>query len=190
MLELNPIEKTMTKVRGIPGYQRFETVAKGAYIAIALRVFGGAFEAVTANSPECRRELSDWEDGRRVALGVLPHGPYVTMEKQGHIIRMIGTGLKDPHVSILFKNLDSAMMVYSTYMGVSQASYENRALIKGDNAKAMEVLRILDIVMTYLLPRIILNRNFRRPPKFAPQQYVTMLKVYASFVPALAKTFL
>lgn len=189
MLELNAIEKTMTKVRGIPGYQRLETFSKWAYVAVALRVFGAGFEAVSANSPECRKELSDWEEGRRVALGVLPRGPHITLEKQGHMVRMIGTGLKDPHVSILFKNLDSAMMVYTTYMGVTQAAAENRALIKGDNAKAMETLRMLDIIMTYLLPRIILNRNFRRPPRFAPGQYVTMSIIYASFLPALVRTF-
>jgi len=189
MLELNAIETAMTKVRGISGYQRLETFTKGAYIAVALRIFGAAFEAVTAHSLECRKELSDWEEGRRVALGVLPYGPHVTLEKQGHVVRMIGTGLIDPHVAILFKNLDSAMMVYSTYMGVTQAINENRVLIRGDNSKAMELNRILDIIMTYLLPRVVLNRNFRRPPRFAPQQYVTMLIIYASFMPALIRTF-
>jgi hypothetical protein len=189
MLELNAIEKTMAKVRGIPGYHRLETFLKGAYIAMTLRVFGAAFDAVTAHSPECRKELADWEEGRRVALGVLPKGPHITLEKQGHVVRMIGTGLIDPHVAILFKNLDSAMMVYTTYMGVTQALCENRVLIRGDNSMAMETNRILDIIMTYLLPRFVLNHNFRRPPKFAPQQYVTMLIIYASFMPALVRTF-
>jgi hypothetical protein len=177
-------------VRGIPGYQRFESIAKGAYVAIALRIFGAAFDAVTSISRECTKELSDWEEGRRVAMGVLPHGPYITLEKKGPIVKMIGTGLKDPHVSILFKNLDSAMMVFTTYMGVAQATYENRALIKGDNGKAMEVIRLLDIIMTYLLPGIILKKNFRRAPKFSIPQYVVMLRIYAALVPAIVKTFI
>jgi hypothetical protein len=190
MLELNLIEKTMTRVRGIPGWQPAETFLKGAYVAVALRIFGAAFEAVTANSPECRKELSDWEEGRRVALGVLPKGPYITLEKKGPTVRMISTGLKNPDVSVLFKNIDSAMMVYTTYMGVVQASCEGRALIKGDNGKAMETIRILDLIMTYLLPGVILKRNFRRAPKLNYSQYIIMLRIYASFLPALAKTFL
>ncbi len=190
MLELNALEKKMSQDSSIPGYQTLERFMKYTYVAISLRVFGAAFDAVTSTSPECRKELSDWEEGRRVALGVLPFGPHVTLEKKNGVVKMIGTGLKDPHVSILFKNLDSAMMVYTTYMGVVQASGENRALIKGDNGKAMEVLRILDIIMIYLLPRIVLNKNFRRPPKFGFSQYVTMMLIYAKLGPALVKTFI
>jgi hypothetical protein len=93
-------------------------------------------------------------------------------------------------VSILFKNLDSAMMVYTTYMGVTQASAENRALIKGDNARAMEVIRILDIIMTYLLPGIVLKKNFRRAPKLTYSQYIIMLRIYAALTPAIVKTFI
>jgi hypothetical protein len=92
MLDLNILEKVMTKVRAVPGYQTVESWGKYAYVAVALRIFGAAFEAVTAVSPECRKELSDWEEGRRFALGVEPRGPFVTLEKQGHKIRMIGTG--------------------------------------------------------------------------------------------------
>lgn len=190
MLELGITARAMLRVRRIPGYIRWETFAKRVYLRVALRVFGAAFRAVTAHAWECRRELADWEEGRRIALGTLPQGPCITLEKQGHVIRMIGTGLREPHVSLLFKNLDSAVMVFTTIMGVSQAACENRVLIKGDNAMAMECLRILDIIMIYLLPRFILNRNFRTRPQFRPRQYLTMVWIYAALLPALAGTFL
>ncbi|MGC8492258.1 MAG: hypothetical protein ACP5SH_11025 [Syntrophobacteraceae bacterium] len=189
MLELSLLEKGMLWVRGGALWRAIESKAKRAYLAVALRVFGAAFEAVTRNSVECKKELADWEEGRRFALGVEPSGPYVTLEKKGSVIRMIGTGLEEPHLSILFKDLDSAMMVFTTCMGVVQATAENRALIRGDNARAMEVIRVLDIIMTYLLPGFVLKKNFRRAPRFGPLQYLVMLRIYAALFPALVRTF-
>ncbi len=189
MLELTLVEKSMLFARGFKAWRRIESMAKRLYMAIALRVFGAAFDAVSSISAECERELADWEEGRRFALGVEPKGPCITLEKKGRRIRMIGTGLKDPHLSILFKNLDSAVMVFTTYMGVVQATVENRALIKGDNGRAMEVIRILDIIMIYLLPGFILKKNFRTVPGFTRSQYLVMLRIYAALIPALVRTF-
>ncbi len=189
MLELTRFEKTMISARKFPVWRRMETKAKRVYLAMALRTFGAAFEAVTASSKECENELSQWEEGRRFALGVEPSGPYITLEKKGRKIRMIGTGLKEPVLSIVFKNLDSAMMVYTTYMGVVQATAENRAVIRGDNGKAMEVIRVLEIIMTYLLPGFILRKNFRTAPTLSAPQYLVMLRIYVSLVPSLVKTF-
>lgn len=189
MLELSLLERGMLLVRGFSPWRTIESKAKRAYLAVALRVFGAAFEAVALNCGECQIELADWEEGRRFALGVEPSGPYVTLEKKGSVIRMIGTGLKAPHLSILFKDLDSAVMVFTTCMGVVQATAENRALIRGDNARAMEVIRVLDIIMTYLLPGFVLKKNFRSPPRFGPLQYLVMLRIYASLLPSLVRTF-
>jgi hypothetical protein len=189
MLELTHFEKTMLLARKFRVWRKIESKAKRVYLAIALRTFGAAFEAVTSLCKECQNELSDWEEGRRFALGVEPSGPYITLEKRGKKIRMIGTGLKDPALSIVFKNLDSAMMVYTTYMGVVQATAENRAVIRGDNGKAMEVIRILDIIMTYLLPGFILKKNFRTAPVLSGSQYLVMLRIYASLTPSIVKTF-
>ncbi|MGC9196158.1 MAG: hypothetical protein ACP5IL_11995 [Syntrophobacteraceae bacterium] len=188
MLELTHFEKTMIFARKFGVWRKSESKAKRVYLAIALRTFGAAFEAVTSLCRECDSELAPWEEGRRFALGVEPSGPYITLEKKGGKIRMIGTGLKDPVLSIVFKNLDSAMMVYTTYMGVVQATAENRAVIRGDNGKAMEVIRILDIVMIYLLPGFILKKNFRTAPTLSVTQYLVKLRVYASLIPFIVKT--
>ena len=184
------INKNISLIKDAPGYCALESGAKKAYIDVVLRLLGPAFEVVTDLVPECADELAYWEDGRRFALGVLPEGPAITLEKRDGKIRYLGTGLQNPKVSLLFKNLDCAMMCFTTYMGTVQAAAENRVLISGDNGMAMEAVRILDLVETYLFPQIILNMNFRRPPRLDISQRITKARVYAGVVPAVIRSLM
>ncbi len=135
-------------------------------------------------------ELADWEEGRRFALGALPDGPNLTLDKRGGLIRSVGLGLNEPDVSLLFKNLDAAMLVFTTYMGTVQAAAEDRVLIRGDNSMALEAVRVLDQVEFYLLPGIILKKNFRRVPRFTSDRYLRKVLVYVLLVPNVLRTLL
>lgn len=190
MMDVNIIDKAMARVREIPGYIAFETKAKKVYLDVIMRVLGPVFEVVTRIVPECKGELDYWEDGRRFSLGMLPDGPGMTVEKQGDMIRYVGPGIQDPNITLLFKNLDAGMMALTTYMGTVQAAAEDRVLIRGDNGMALEAVRILDLVETYLFPQIILNRNFRRAPKLNAVQRVRKARVYAGVVPAVVKSLI
>ncbi len=181
------VESTSILVRSIPGYPEWERKLKKNYISLVLQALGPCFEPVSRLVPECREELSYWEEGRRFALGVLPNGPAITIEKRDGRLYYLGTGMQSPDVSILFKNLDAGMMAFTLYIGTVQAAAENRVITRGDNGMIMEAVRILDLVEFYLFPSFIAKRNFRRAKKFTPKEWLHRVGVYLAVVPAVVR---
>ncbi len=181
------IQKGLALIRGIPNYPVMQSKVKYALLDISLSTLAAAFEEVAKRVPEFKAEIAGWNDGRRVAVGVLPRGPSITLEKRGDRINYLGKGLLSPDVSFLFKNLDSGVMVLTGLMSSHQAVAECRVLIDGDTSQAMELNRTLAIVETYLFPMIILKRIFKTPPKLSPGQLITKAKVYSALSPTFIR---
>jgi len=151
----------------------------------SLMALGVTFELCAKYVPEMKNEISDWEDGRNVGIGVLPTGPYITVRKDGEKFTYLGSGLQDAEISILFKNLDSAMMIFLGQLGAADAVAENRVCVQGQNYMAMQVTRAMAIVQTYLFPGFILRNTFKRPPKLNGQQIATKAKIMGLLTPKL-----
>ncbi|MBF0119448.1 MAG: hypothetical protein HQK79_11475 [Desulfobacterales bacterium] len=181
------LDSIMGKLRKIPYFPSIQTKTKYLVVDVSLTVIGTAFEEVSKSVTELKSEIYDWNDGRRAAIGVLPKGPYITLEKRGDQIHYLGKGLKSPDVTFFFKNLDSAFLVFTAQMSAHQAASECRVLVDGNNAYAMELNRALSIVETYLFPSLILNMLFKRPPKLDMDQQILKGKIGLSLVPALIK---
>jgi hypothetical protein len=173
--------------RSLPGFPALQSGVKHVLCSTVLSVLGPAFEVVGRHAPEFRKEIEPWEDGRRFSLGVLPKGPSITLEKSGNQIYYLGKGMKSPHISLFFKNYDSALPVLMGIAGSHQAFAENRILVKGDLAKTMEINRVVNIVNAYLLPGIVVKRVLKRPPKMTLKSYINKGKVYAGLVPAVVR---
>ena len=181
------IQKGLAQLRGIPFYPVIQSRSKYELIDMTLTVIGVAFEEVSKRAPDLKREISVWNDGRRCSLGVLPTGPYITLEKREDRIHYLGKRKIDPHMTFLFKNLDSAVLVLTAQMSSHQALAESRILLDGQVSYGMELNRALAIVETYLFPQFILNKIFKRPPTLNAYQLVTKGIIYAAMGPALLK---
>ena len=181
------IDKGLALLRSIPYYSIIQSKSKYEIIDVTLTVIAIGFEIISKRSPEMIEEISNWNNGRRFGLGVLPKGPHITLEIRDDGIYYLGKGRLSQDVAFLFKNLDSALMVLTAQMGSHQAVAECRVLIDGDNAYAMELNRALAIVETYLFPSFILNKIFKAPPKLTMEQLLTKSKVYGALMPSLIK---
>jgi hypothetical protein len=151
----------------------------------SLMALGVTFELASKYVDEMKAEIAGWEEGRKVGMGVLPNGPSITIQKSGNGIRYLGSGLQEPDVSILFKNLDSAVMIFTAQLGSHEAVAENRIRIHGDNALAMQATRAMAIVQTYLFPGILLKKTFKRPPKLTGKQIAIKAKIMGLLTPKL-----
>ena len=181
------IERGMTQLRKMPYFPIIQTKSKYALVDTTLTVIGAAFEVVSQMVPELKAEIADWNEGRKCGVGVLPNGPYITIQKKKDSIVYLGKGKQDADVTFLFKNLDSAVMLFTAQMSAHQAAAECRILIDGVNSYAMELNRALSIVETYLFPGLILNMIFKRPPKLTAKQQITKGRVLAALMPNLVK---
>ncbi len=181
------LNRTVARIRSLPGFPDFQAGVKHVLCSTVLSVLGPAFEVVGRHVPEFRKEIESWEEGRRFSLGVLPKGPAITLEKRGNTIHYLGKGLRSPHITMSFKNYDSALLVLMSVMGSHQAFAENRILVEGDLAKTMEINRVVNIVNANLLPGMVVKKVLKGPPKMTLKNYVNKGKVYAGLVPAVVR---
>jgi hypothetical protein len=172
-----------------PRSARVSYEAKKMLVASSLRALGVMFELVSEHSPELATELADWEEGRVVGLGVLPNGPAISLLKQQERIRFLGTGLQNPAIGILFKNMDSAVMTFSGQIGAHMASIEHRAVVHGNVVHAMQTVRAMNIVQKFLMPTLLLNRTTKKPVRLSRTELRTKARVLAGLVPRLVTTF-
>ncbi len=178
-------EQFFRRARAFSTEHGVSTGAKVALSRVSLLALAATFELTGKYTQEMKEEIADWEDGRRVGIGVLPQGPYITVEKHADGFRILGAGLRDPHISILFKNLDSAILIFTGMLGAPMAVAENRVCVQGNNYHAMQVTRAMAIVQTYLFPGIILKNTFKRPPRLSAGQLAIKAKIMGLLTPKL-----
>lgn len=96
----------------------------------------------------------------------------IIQKNDNNIVRLKDT--ENANIEIVFKNIDSAFLMFTGRLGVSRAYAEHRFLLKGEIAKAMCLVRCIDIVEAYLFPKII-TKNIL---KYEPSKNMGLLKTY------------
>lgn len=170
-------------LRSLPFYPVIQSKAKYMLVDTMMLFLGSAFEVASKYVPELKEEMSDWNDGRRFALCVMPDGPSITLEKQGDMVKFLGKGVQSPDVAFFFKNLDAAVPVFvglnSTHNGFAQG----KIMIQGNLAFAMEVNRAMTLVLAYLFPIFAFKHLFKAPPRLGVLGLINKAKVYTALVP-------
>ena len=162
--------------RGLsPSYRK-----KKAVVSTALLALGVAIDIVSRHSPELKKEIADWEDGRVFSLGVLPDGPAISLRKEAGRIRYLGKGFKEPKLRFLFKNIDCALLQVTGKMGAHTAYAQHRAILHGNIVEGMQTSRALNIVQAYLSPGPALKKTMKRPPKLTLAQRLIKVRVMAT----------
>lgn len=152
---------------------------KRSVVSTSLLALGAAFEMVSQSSPEMQAELADWDEGMSFSMGVLNDGPAITMKKEGGVLKFVGKGLRNPSISIFFKNIDSAVLALTGQIGAHTAFIQQRAILHGGIHQAMKANRVLDMVQAYLLPGFVLNKVAKKPLNLTGAQLMLKLKVMA-----------
>ena len=168
-----PAKKSLT-------YKVKELVMKTSLLA-----FGVTFELVSKWSEELKKELADWEEGRVFGLAVMNNGPAMSIRKEGDHVKYLGLSLKDPKLTIYFKNVDAALLIFTGQIGSHMGFIEHRAICHGNLYEAMQAARAMNLVQKYLMPGFILNKTFKVPPKFSFADYLLKGKVMALLTPYL-----
>jgi hypothetical protein len=152
-------------------------------VTTSLFAFGVTFEIVSKYSEELQKEIADWEDGRVFSLGLMNNGPGMSIKKEGGRIKFLGMGLQNPKVTVFFKNVDGALLVFTGQIGSHMAFIDHRANCHGALSEAVQAARAMNVVQKYLMPGFILNKTFKVPPTFTFSQLLLKAKVMALLTP-------
>lgn len=135
---------------------------------------------VSKVDPNVKREVESWKEGFTVKVQTCENGPGLILKKKnGKIIKIKKADNYD--IEIIFKNLDSAFLVLTARAGISKAYAQHRFILKGNIIEAMSLVRCIDIVETYLFPKIIAKNLVKQVDKLNVPRLITYLRVIVNY---------
>ena len=144
---------------------------KKDYVSIMLWFVGRAIQAASAVDEDVKKEFAALPDHFTFSLGVMPDGPYMVVGKtRKGIVQYIGWDPegRDIDLKMKIKNIEAAMLLFTFQESTTIATARNRLIVDGEVPHACAVVRILDIVEVYLLPKIIAKLAVKRYPCWSP----------------------
>ncbi len=143
---------------------------KKIYIAVMLFIVGRAIQAASKIDKTIKKEFEDLPEGFTFSLGVLPNGPFMIVgkDKNGRA-KYMGWDPKGKKLDLRMgiKNTEAAFLVFTFQESTAVAFAHDRFIVEGDLSIALTIVRVLDLVETYLLPKIITRLAVKRYPKWS-----------------------
>ncbi len=154
-----------------PEIKTCETPYKIIYLNIMLWFVGRSISAAAKIDPAVKKEFNALKENFLFCMRVKPNGPamYVGKTPAGKI-KYFGRRMIDgrkPDVDMIFKTMDGAMRVFTFRESTMRAACSNRIILFGEIPEGCTVIRILNIVEVYLLPKIIAKLAVRRYPSLS-----------------------
>jgi hypothetical protein len=144
-----------------------KTGFKKDYITIMLWFVGRAIQAAAAMDETVKKEFAELPDRFTFSLGIMPAGPYMIVWKSKRgIVYYLGWDPegKDIMLEMKIKNIEAAMLLFTFQESTAVAIARDRLIVDGEVPHACAVIRILDIVEVYLLPKFIAKLAVKRYP--------------------------
>jgi hypothetical protein len=162
-----------------PGRKRF----RKAVVKVVFFVLGRAMQSGSRVEHAIRREVAEWEEGFRITMRVLPHGPAMGWVKRDGRLVHLRSPAAPADLSINFKNLECAFAMLTPQVGVCQGFSEHRISVAGDLARCMSFVRCLNAVLVILYPQPVAARLVKRLPGKTPGLIMKRLHVVCLGVP-------
>ena len=153
---------------------------KNAIVSAGFYALGRGAESVSKFNINLKKELEAWPEGYVIMLKVAPEGKELWLQKRGDSLKWISKQNKESDLIVLFKNLDTAYRIITTLSNVHTAFVQNRIMVYGDVSQSMILIRVLNIVQSYLFPPILSKNVLKRVPKFNLLQHLGRLRVYTT----------
>ena len=148
-----------------PGRKPF----KRAYLAVMLWFMGRAVQAAARVDRQIMDEVAALPEDFVFALGVGERGPFMVVGRQaGGLLRYRGHLIEDTPIDLklAFKHLESGFLTFTFQENTPVAVARDRLVVDGEVAQACAVVRILDRVQVYLLPKLLARRAVKRYPRW------------------------
>jgi len=143
---------------------------KRDYVAIMMWFMGRAIQAAAAVDSAVKREFAELPEGFTIALSVMPGGPHMIVGKnQKGLVRYRGWNPEGKKIDLnmKIKNIEAAMLIFTFQESTTLATARDRLVVDGEVAHACAIVRVLDIVEVYLLPKIIAKLAVKRYPDWS-----------------------
>ncbi|PKL39820.1 MAG: hypothetical protein CVV44_06250 [Spirochaetae bacterium HGW-Spirochaetae-1] len=162
---------------------------KRIYLIILLWIVGRAIQVGAKIDRDIKKEFDELPDDFAFYLGVHPHGPYMVVgkneKKQVKFMGMNPVGKRIP-LKMNFKNIEAAILVLTFQESTTVAFARDRYFVDGNLPQSLAIVRVLNRIETYLLPKVITKLAVKRYPswsEFSPlRKWVGRILIYARLI--------
>lgn len=136
-----------------------------AYVKGMMKLIARLFQAGSEVDEEIIREVSALPDGYIFRMEASPGTPCLMLQKRDNAMHILpDESPVKPDLTIRFKHITHAYLVFSFQEGTATAYANDRLLIDGDPGLAMKVVRCLNRVQSVVLPKVIAERAVKTYP--------------------------
>ncbi len=188
-------KKISMNISRYPEIRPGNKIFKKAYAFVMMLIVGRSIEAAAGVDKSVKKIFDDLPGGFTFCMGVDPAGPYMVAGKDKHgrpkYLGWKRYGRK-PDLVLAIKNIESAMKVFTFMESTALAYSRDRFRVDGHLPQALAIVRVLDIVEVYLLPKIIARLAVKRYPdrrELPPlKKHINRIRIYVkAFSPGLLK---
>jgi hypothetical protein len=159
---------------------------KEAYVALMLWFVGRSIEAAFRVDEAVKAEFDNLPPGFTFSLGVMPQGPTMVVGKddQGRVkYRGWNQERQKIDLQMKIKNLEGAILMFTFQESTAVATARNRLIVDGEVPAACAIVRVLDIVEVYLLPKFIAKLAVKRYPDWLFGEKIwNRIRIYAGAI--------
>ncbi len=163
------------------------------YVATMMDVIARGLVAASAVDPVIQQEIAGFAPGMVLEMMVMPNGQRLVMQVgDDHRLTRLHDFVGRPDLSIKFKHVSLAFLVFSFQESTSRAFANDRMIADGDVAHAIRLVRCLDRMEALILPRLIAERAVKRYPDALglSEKIGTAARIYAGVVASVVKPLL
>ncbi|MEB3755064.1 hypothetical protein [Acinetobacter sp. MD2(2019)] len=137
-----------------------------SYVKLMMDVIGRGLVTASQVDPEIQAEIAKFPDNFILSMNVFPNGPafiaQVTPNKQ---LQLLQTYTHKPDLTITFKHLNHAYLVFSFQESTAQAFANDRMIADGDLSYAVRLVRCLNKMEALILPKFMASMAVKEYPK-------------------------
>jgi hypothetical protein len=136
-----------------------------AYVKLMMDVIGRGLVMASQVDEEVKQEVAKFPDHFTLSMKVFPHGPAfiarVTDSKQLELVPDLDI---KPDLTITFKHLNHAFLVFSFQESTAQAFANDRMIADGDISYAIRLVRCLNKMEALILPKLVAELAVKEYP--------------------------
>lgn len=137
-----------------------------AYVKLMMDVIGRGLVMASQVDHVVQHEVSKFPVGFSLSMKVFPNGPAFTAQvNEKQQLDLVPNPSHKPDLTITFKHLHHAFLVFSFQEGTAKAFANDRMIADGDISNAIRLVRCLNRMETLILPKAVAQLAIKEYPK-------------------------
>lgn len=136
-----------------------------AYVKLMMDVIGRGLVMASQVDQEIKQEVAKFPANFILSMNVYPNGPaFIAQVTSDFQLKLLDSVTSKPDLTITFKHMHHAFLVFSFQESTSQAFANDRMIADGDLSYAIRLVRCLNKMESLILPKMVAQLAVKEYP--------------------------